>query len=90
MMRQSDNSMVQGDQVYGYLPEGYLLDDQSPDYNGNKTRWARAQADSFAKLVSHSSAQAVDLRLRVLAQLARTGCPVRFSAELGGAIQNRR
>jgi len=47
MMRQSDNSMVQGDQVYGYLPEGYLLDDQSPDYNGNKTRWARAQADSF-------------------------------------------
>mgnify|MGYP003147539375 FL=1 len=47
MMRQSDNSMVQGDQVYGYLPEGYLLDDQSPDYNGNKTRWAWAQADSF-------------------------------------------
>lgn len=47
MMRQSDNSMVQGDQVFGYLPEGYLLDDQSPDYNGNKTRWARAQADSF-------------------------------------------
>ena len=47
MMRQSDNSMVQGDQVYGYLPEGYLLDDQSPDYNGNKTRWARAQVDSF-------------------------------------------
>ena len=47
MMRQSDNSMVQGDQVYSYLPEGYLLDDQSPDYNGNKTRWARAQADSF-------------------------------------------
>lgn len=47
MLRQGDNSMVQGDQVYGYLPEGYLLEDDSPDYNGNKTRWSRAQASSF-------------------------------------------
>ncbi|SFE11586.1 Glutamate synthase domain-containing protein 2 [Sulfitobacter brevis] len=48
MQRQSDRSMVQGDQVYAYLPEGYLLDDSAADYKGNKTRWARARADSFA------------------------------------------
>ncbi len=47
MLRHGDKSMVQGDQVYGYLPDGYLLDEQSPDYHGNKTRWARAQASSF-------------------------------------------
>lgn len=47
MLRQGDKTVVQGDQVYGYLPDGYLLDDQSPDYKGNKTRWSRAQANSF-------------------------------------------
>ena len=47
MLRQGDKSMVQGDQVYGYLPEGYLLDVKAPDYKGNKTRWSRAQATSF-------------------------------------------
>jgi len=47
MLRQGDKSMVQGDEVYGYLPEGYLLDDKSPDFRGNKTRWSRAQASSF-------------------------------------------
>jgi glutamate synthase domain-containing protein 2 len=50
MLRQGDKSMVQGDQVYAYLPEGYLLDDEAADYNGNKTRWARARADSFAPI----------------------------------------
>ena len=47
MLRQGDKSVVQGDQVYGYLPNGYLLDKDSPDYKGNRTRWARAQASSF-------------------------------------------
>lgn len=47
MLRQGDKSMVQGDEVFGYLPEGYLLDDNSPDFKGNKTRWGRAQASSF-------------------------------------------
>lgn len=47
MLRPSDKGMVQGDEVYGYLPEGYLLDDQAQDFKGNKTRWARAQASSF-------------------------------------------
>ena len=47
MLRQGDKSMVQGDEVYGYLPEGYLLADKAQDYKGNKTRWSRAQASSF-------------------------------------------
>lgn len=47
MLRQGDKSMVQGDEVYGYLPEGYLLDDKALNYKGNKTRWDRAQASSF-------------------------------------------
>lgn len=48
MLRQGDKSMVEGSQVYAYLPEGYLLDDDAMDYHGDKTRWARARADSFA------------------------------------------
>jgi hypothetical protein len=32
------------------LPEGYLLDDDAEDYHGDKTRWARARADSFAPI----------------------------------------
>ena len=48
MLRQGDSSMVQGDQVYAYLPEGYLLDDAATDFGGNKSRWARARAESFA------------------------------------------
>ncbi|QFT58132.1 Glutamate synthase [NADPH] large chain [Sulfitobacter sp. THAF37] len=48
MLRQGDQSMVEGSQVYAYLPEGYLLDDDAPDYHGDKTRWARARADDFA------------------------------------------
>jgi len=50
MLRQGGKSMVQGDQVYAYLPEGYLLDKEAEDFGGNKTRWARARADSFAPL----------------------------------------
>lgn len=48
MLRQGDKSMVQGDQVYTYLPEGFLLDDKAEDYGGHKSRWARARADDFA------------------------------------------
>jgi hypothetical protein len=48
MLRQGDKAMVEGDEVYAYLPEGYLLDDAAQDYRGNKTRWARARAESFA------------------------------------------
>ncbi len=48
MLRQGDKSMVEAKDVYGYLPEGYLLDDKAEDYNGNKNRWSRARADTFA------------------------------------------
>ncbi len=48
MLRQGDNSVVQGDKVYAYLPNGYLLDDDAVDFHGNKSRWSRARADSFA------------------------------------------
>lgn len=48
MLRQGDKSMVQGHEVFGYLPEGYLLDDEAEDFKGNKGRWGRARADSFA------------------------------------------
>lgn len=48
MLRQSDQCMVQGDQVYTYLPEGFLLDDTAEDFGGHKTRWARASSESFA------------------------------------------
>jgi glutamate synthase domain-containing protein 2 len=48
MLRQGDKSMVQGDEVYTYLPEGFLLDDKAVDFKGHKSRWARARADSFA------------------------------------------
>jgi glutamate synthase domain-containing protein 2 len=50
MLRQGDKSMVEGNEVYAYLPEGYLLDDNAEDYHGDKTRWARARADSFAPI----------------------------------------
>ena len=48
MLRQGDKSMAEGAEAFGYLPEGYLLDDGAEDFRGNKSRWARARADSFA------------------------------------------
>ena len=48
MLRQGDKSVAEGDQVYAYLPEGYLLNEKAQDYRGNKTRWSRARAESFA------------------------------------------
>ncbi|MEP5731342.1 MAG: FMN-binding glutamate synthase family protein [Sulfitobacter sp.] len=48
MLRQGDKSMAEASDVFGYLPEGYLLDDNAEDIRGNKSRWARARADSFA------------------------------------------
>ncbi|MDF3415144.1 FMN-binding glutamate synthase family protein [Sulfitobacter sp. M57] len=50
MLRQGDKSMVEAKDVYGYLPEGYLLDGDAADINGNKNRWSRARADTFASV----------------------------------------
>lgn len=50
MLRQGDKSMAEASEVYAYLPEGYLLDDDAEDHRGNKARWDRARADSFAPI----------------------------------------
>ncbi|UWR22705.1 FMN-binding glutamate synthase family protein [Sulfitobacter sp. S190] len=47
MQRQSDRSMVQGNQAFPYLPEGFLTDPDAADHMGYKERWSRASADSF-------------------------------------------
>jgi len=48
MQRQSDRSMVQGNQAFPYLPIGFLVDDNAADHHGYKDRWARASAASFS------------------------------------------
>ncbi|MBB3992458.1 glutamate synthase domain-containing protein 2 [Sulfitobacter undariae] len=47
MQRQSDRSMVQGNQAFPYLPEGFLVDDKAADHMGYKERWSRARAETF-------------------------------------------
>lgn len=46
LMRESDRDMVTGQQVYPYLPNGFLLRDEEDDF-GYLLRWRRAQAESF-------------------------------------------
>lgn len=48
MQRQSDRSMVQGNQAFPYLPEGFLIDKDAADHMGYKERWARASAQTFS------------------------------------------
>jgi glutamate synthase domain-containing protein 2 len=52
MLRQGDKSMVEGSEVYAYLPEGFLLDDNAEDFMGHKSRWGRARAESFAPVIN--------------------------------------
>jgi glutamate synthase domain-containing protein 2 len=47
MQRQSDRSMVQGNQAFPYLPIGFLVDEHATDHMGYKDRWSRASAESF-------------------------------------------
>ena len=47
MQRQSDRSMVQGNQAFPYLPIGFLVDDHAADHMGYKERWSRASAKTF-------------------------------------------
>lgn len=48
LMRESHLGMVTGEDVYPYLPEGFLLDDDgSDDGFGYRDRWRRARAESF-------------------------------------------
>ncbi|TMM50614.1 FMN-binding glutamate synthase family protein [Sulfitobacter sabulilitoris] len=48
MLRRSDSEMVTGDQIYPYLPEGFLLAKTSKVGEDFRSRWARADATSFA------------------------------------------
>jgi glutamate synthase domain-containing protein 2 len=48
IMRESDRDMVTGNQIYPYLPEGFLLrDPQGEDEIEYHSRWVRARPDSF-------------------------------------------
>ncbi|MCB1759789.1 MAG: FMN-binding glutamate synthase family protein [Gammaproteobacteria bacterium] len=48
LMRESDRDMVTGEDVYPYLPEGFLLtDDDTEDRFGYRMRWKRSRAESF-------------------------------------------
>ena len=46
LMREGDRGMVTGEEVYPYLPEGFLLREE-PDAFGYLMRWRRARPESF-------------------------------------------
>jgi glutamate synthase domain-containing protein 2 len=46
MMRENDRDMVTGEDVYPYMPEGFLLREDDERF-GYMKRWRRASADSF-------------------------------------------
>lgn len=47
IMRESERDMVTGEEVYPYLPEGFLLHDRGEDRFDYRKRWARSRAESF-------------------------------------------
>ncbi len=48
LMREGDRDMVTGDEIYPYMPEGFLLQEGGEDDRfGYRMRWRRARADSF-------------------------------------------
>lgn len=49
LMRESDRNMVTGQEVYPYMPDGFLLRGEEDDY-GYLMRWNRARADKFEPL----------------------------------------
>jgi glutamate synthase domain-containing protein 2 len=49
LMRETDRDMVTGQEVYPYLPEGFLLREE-PDRFGYLERWQRARAADFAPI----------------------------------------
>lgn len=49
MFRTSDNEFMDGNEVYPYLPNGFLLaEEEIPELSHWYDRWERARADSFA------------------------------------------
>ena len=49
LMREKDRDMVTGDEVYPYMPEGFLLREDD-DRFGYLKRWRRASASQFEPL----------------------------------------
>ncbi|MBK0399780.1 FMN-binding glutamate synthase family protein [Limibaculum sp. M0105] len=47
IMREQDRNMVTGQEVYPYLPEGFLLREEDDQF-GYLDRWHRSRAESFA------------------------------------------
>ena len=50
LMREADRDMVTGEDVYPYMPRGFLLRDPEPDETDRydyRMRWARSRAESF-------------------------------------------
>lgn len=49
MFRQNDNKFLDGNEVYPYLPDGFLLlEDEIEELSDWYSRWERASAESFA------------------------------------------
>ena len=48
LMRERDRDMVTGAEIYPYLRDGFLLDNEGEDTFGYRARWARSHAESFA------------------------------------------
>ena len=47
IMRETDRNMVTGAEVYPYLPEGFLVNEEADSF-GYLERWHRSRAESFA------------------------------------------
>jgi glutamate synthase domain-containing protein 2 len=47
MQRENSGEMIEGQEAYPYLPEGFLLNNRGEGF-GYRERWARARAESFA------------------------------------------
>ncbi|MEM1077270.1 MAG: FMN-binding glutamate synthase family protein [Pseudomonadota bacterium] len=47
IVRETDRGMMTGDEVYPYLPEGFLVEQEADEF-GYLRRWRRADASSFA------------------------------------------
>ncbi len=47
IMRETDRDMVTGDEIYPYLPDGFLLREEEDKF-GYLMRWYRSRAESFA------------------------------------------
>ena len=51
IMRETDRDMVTGDEIYPYLPDGFLLREEEDEF-GYLMRWRRSRAESFSPFVA--------------------------------------